>query len=394
MKTGLKLLLAVGLLSVSTSAMAESYVETLRQIAGSSRRIRVEGEAIGAQQSENLTGLTLANPEVEMSYQWGSPTGVPPRTTLDVTQSFDFGTLSGAKRALADARNNELSLQKQALLAQVTQEADRLMTEIVYYNRMGQYYASMIQSLTEMRDAVAKGVERGQKTAVDLSLVNIRLTEVENESRLCAIERDQLLRELAQLAGRDNIGWSSNEYMPYSLPADLNGWITESVKQNPEVMLAMQGVATAEKEITLRKRERLPNFSLGYTSEMVKAASYYGVKAGVELPLWANRGRVKAAQAARNASAMAREDAEFQYKSQMTSLYQKAVSMRQLAETTKALRNDESMRRNLNKMFELGRISVHEYLEQLLPIMELDMKVNQSERDYQLALVAFRAGRI
>jgi len=89
---------------------ANDYTATLRLIVAHNPATLAARSLSAAEQKENMTGLTLADPEVEFSYQWGNPAAVPDKKTLDISQSFDFATLSGGKRRVAEARNEVSAL--------------------------------------------------------------------------------------------------------------------------------------------------------------------------------------------------------------------------------------------------------------------------------------------
>lgn len=393
MKFIIRVILALFCLLGSSSVEAQNYAETLRSVIDSSRSLRVLRGETDAEKNENMTGLNLPNPEAEVSHEWGSPAGVPPRTIVSLNQAFNFSVLTGASKRLSEAKNNQSELRYQAARLALTQQVDELMTNIVYYNRLEKYYSDLYRTLEKMKENVQRGIEHGQKTIVDLSLIKVRMSEIESQISMNHIESEGLQRELALIAGRESLGFSSSEYYSYSLPEDINSELSKIGSMMPELMLAAQEVAIADRNVELRKSEGLPSFSLGYTSELVKDANYFGVKAGVELPLWANKGRVKAAEAAKSAKMLAQEDAELNFRSRMLTLYKKSEMLKQLTKEVEKLRDDATMRSNLEKMYELGKFSMHEYLVELLPIMDLDLRVINAEHDYQLALAAFRGGR-
>lgn len=380
--------------AVSALAQTSDYATTLRLAGSGNRSLKASEALMSAEQKENMTGLNLADPEVGFSYQWGNPAGVPDKKTIDLTQSFDFGVISGGRRRVAAAKNNAAAFGYDADRLRTMEEIDALMTEIVYRTRLDAWYDNAIRHLEQMRVALEKSVEKGNISRIDANSVKIEERIFISEGHINAIELKNLKSSLSRLAGGQEINWDAAEYADFSLPADFEAWSKTLAASDPLLALAKANVDIADREVSLRKSESLPGFSLGYTSEIVKDANYYGVSIGLSLPLWNNAGRVKAARLAQNAAKIAQEDAAFNYTAQLKERYAKARELQKLVRETKQLRDDCDIRVSLTKMLDAGRISVHEYLAQVFTLYELDKKVLEADRDYQLALVALRQGRL
>lgn len=376
------------------SAAADNYNATLDKIINNNPGMVASFAALDAEKAENLTGLNLANPEVGLSYQWGVPSDVPDKKTIDVSQEFDFATLSGAKKRLAKVKNKGAEAAFRQSLRAVAAEADALMTDIVYQRRLAQHYDSAINLMNRTLSAGKAALEQGQITIVDFNGIRMDLNALETDRQLNEIDYQNNLSSLAALGGSTNINWTSSDYADYNLPADFSQWLEENRVKSDGVIQARAEQNVAEGEISLRKSENLPTFSLGYTSELVKDANYHGVTLGIGLPLWANAGRVKAARAAANAAQIAGEKAALDFELKQRALYDKALVTGRMLENTRTMARDCDIHRELDKLFSSGQISAHEYMAQLLSLLELNKKVIESEYAWQKALADFRAATI
>lgn len=375
-------------------AKADDYNTTLDRIVAHNPGLVASFATLEADKAENLTGLNLENPEVELSYQWGVPADVPDKKTIDVSQGFDFATLSGAKKRLARVKNAGADAGFQQALRAVAAEADALMTDIVYQRRMTAYYDSATNLMSRTLDAARLALDKGEMTVVDYNSVRMDLNSLETDRSLNDIDYQASLSSLAALGGSTNINWTSADYADYSLPADFRGWLEANTDKAGEVRQADADMRVADAEISLRKSENLPSFSLGYTSELVKDANYHGVTLGVELPLWANSGRIKAARAAANAAKVAGEKAALDFELKQRALYDKALLSSQMLDRTRQLARECDIRDSLDKLYALGQISTHEYLTQLTSLLELHKRVIEAEYAYQKTLTEFRAATI
>lgn len=96
-------MMLLGLCATAGMSAQNSYVDALSEIARGSRTLKARTLQTQATENENMTGLNLSNPEVEFAYQWGVQNA--DKVMLDVSQGFDFATLSGAKRRVAESQN-------------------------------------------------------------------------------------------------------------------------------------------------------------------------------------------------------------------------------------------------------------------------------------------------
>ncbi len=373
---------------------ANDYTATLRLIVAHNPATLAARSLSAAERKENMTGLTLADPEVEFSYQWGNPAAVPDKKTLDVSQSFDFATLSGGKRRVAEARNEVSALTGDAAELAKSYEVDALMTRAVYLRKLQRWYDSALAHTAKVMEAAEKALAHGDMTVVDVNSIRIDRRNMEAEAELNALELASAMATLSSLGGGVRLDWDADGYLGYSLPADFDAWCATALPADPTVAAARAGVAVADREISLRRSEGLPSLSVGYTSEMVKDANYFGVSVGVTVPLWSNRGRVAASQAAKAAAAAALDDAMVTYTADLRLKYDRARALAGLAGDCRRLRDDCDISEGLKKQFDTGYIAVTDYLSQLMPLLELDRKVIEAEHDYQAALADFRGGRL
>lgn len=392
----MKRLIILAASAAATTALwgANDYTATLRLIVAHNPATLAARSLSAAEQKENMTGLTLADPEVEFSYQWGNPAAVPDKKTLDISQSFDFATLSGGKRRVAEARNEVSALTGDAAELAKSYEVDALMTRAVYLRKLQRWYDSALAHTAKVMEAAEKALAHGDMTVVEVNSIRIDRRNMEAEAELNALELASAMATLSSLGGGVQLDWDADGYLGYSLPADFDAWCATALPADPTVAAARAGVAVADREISLRRSEGLPSFSVGYTSEMVKDANYFGVSVGVTVPLWSNRGRVAASQAAKAAAAAALDDAMVTYTADLRLKYDRARALAGLAGDCRRLRDDCDISEGLKKQFDTGYIAVTDYLSQLMPLLELDRKVIEAEHDYQAALADFRGGRL
>ncbi|MDE5552056.1 MAG: TolC family protein, partial [Muribaculaceae bacterium] len=304
-------LLALLMPAASATLQADEYSDVLYSILSSNRGLKSERAMVDAERSENMTGLNLANPEVEFAYQWGTPGSSPDKKILDVSQSFDFATLSGGKRRVASGRNVVAERNYMASRMSVAGDIDRQMTEAVYLTKMATLYMVTDTLMSQFEHASYNRLQKGDMTAIEYNMVLMQRRNSVTDIALNRIEIETVMSELSRLAGGEMPIWQPTEYCAWSVPADIAGWVSTAAGIAPEVSVARAESELAADEVSLRRKEGLPSFSLGYTSEMIRDDNHFGVSVGVELPLWGNHGRVKAAKAAAAAAAVRLDDIQY-----------------------------------------------------------------------------------
>ena len=98
----LAITLTVAALVLPTPCAAQTDVNAVLATVEAHLRLTLDAE-----QQANHAETTLDDPEIEVAQQWGSPSSIGTRQNLNVSQRFDAATLTGSKRRLAGARDEE-----------------------------------------------------------------------------------------------------------------------------------------------------------------------------------------------------------------------------------------------------------------------------------------------
>jgi hypothetical protein len=85
-------------LFASISLNAQNSITTvLKAIEDNNTTLKALKETAEAQKLENKTGIYLSGPEIGFNYLWGNPSAIGNRNDLNITQTFDFPTITGMK---------------------------------------------------------------------------------------------------------------------------------------------------------------------------------------------------------------------------------------------------------------------------------------------------------
>lgn len=389
----LKTILPAVTFAVAGTASGQSvFPEQQAVIQKNNLNLKAQGTECAVTHADNMTGLNLADPEVAVSYMFGQPSDVPNKTNISVTQSFDFATLSGAKRRVAEADNALSSAQLEVERQSFALLVENALINYVYQVRLCAELENQLAVLRKLHDYADKGLAKGAITQLDYNKIELSMLKMENDLAEARQEAGAQRLELYALNGGEP--FSLPETWPAAgLPASFDDWLKQTERSNASLKLLQTGIVRSAREVELRKKQGLPEFSVGYTNELIKNSNYHGVAIGFSLPLWSNAGRVKNARSAETAARLRAESMTEEYGARKRSEYERA---RMLGETSRryaafSQRIDRQNYAYLKKAYDAGTITVFEYIQEQESFFEHAVSSLTAERDYQLARAALYA---
>lgn len=310
----------------------------------------------------NHTNLNLPNPEVEFGYLWGSPSSIGHRKDVSAVQSFDFATVSGAKRRLARQQDALADWQYKESRMQLLLEAHHLCLDAIYYNAMCKELMQRKQYAEEITSAQQKRLEQGDINRIEYNQVKLDLAAVCAELMRCNTERAAVMAELQRLNGGEPLLIEATDYPAVAIANDFEAWYAEAEQKSPALAYVKQQIDVSNRELAVRRADGLPTVSLGFMGEYVSGENYQGVKVGMSIPLWANKNRVRQAKAEVEAAKARQTDARQQFYSRLHNLFVQQRGLRQVVQSyQEALRATDNTSL-LKKALDAGSISTMDYL--------------------------------
>ena len=310
----------------------------------------------------NHTNLNLPNPEVEFGYLWGSPSSIGHRKDVSAVQSFDFATVTGAKRRLARQQDALADWQYKESRMQLLLEAHHLWLDAIYYNAMCKELMQRKQYAEEITSAQQKRLEQGDINRIEYNQVKLDLAAVCAELMRCNTERAAVMAELQRLNGGEPLLIEATDYPAVAIANDFEAWYAEAEQKSPALAYVKQQIDVANRELAVRRADGLPTVSLGFMGEYVSGENYQGVKVGMSIPLWANKNRVRQAKAEVEAAKARQTDARQQFYSRLHNLFVQQRGLRQVVQSyQEALRATDNTSL-LKKALDAGSISTMDYL--------------------------------
>ena len=372
-----------------TAAGAQTIDDILGQVGENNLTLKALQQQLDAGADANLAEARLEGPEVEFGYLFGEDGRR--RHDFGVSQSFDFGALTGARKRLALGQNELLALEYRTSRRDILTQARKLVYRIVNCNALIAEYTRRADNARAVEQAYRSGYEKGEFSVIDYRKAAVGLAEAEGTLRLCEVERDGLLAELKNLNGGEDIVITSCEQETVLLPGSFGLWLEQASGKSSALEYVRTSTSTSEKQLKLSRSEAFPSLSVGYKSEVVPGEGFRGVSVGVSIPLWSAGKKISSAKKQLEAARLAEQDALVQFRTNAENLYEKAASLAESAAGYALLTDSDEGLRDLQKALDSGQMSLLDYMNEISYFYSSRELALQTQLEYLLAVADLMA---
>lgn len=367
-----------------TVASAQDFSGALKQIEENNTTLKQLRSEAEADKLQAQTGLTIADPSVNLAHLWDIKNEGGYRINVGATQTFDFPSVYYWKKRISEGECSAAEIRYSLGRKSILLEAESICISLVYHNAIQKELLRCLDNAEKIAEVWEQKYEAGAASIVELNEAKLGLLSASKAVRENEIERKALVDELCRLNGGVAMDLSDDEFSGMLLPADFEIWYSDAVKLSSELQALENAKTVAASGVKLAKSQWLPKFSIGYVSESNADVSLHGVGFGFSIPLWENKGKVKAAKA-REAAAISRaEDELLQFHISLRGKYNKALSMFETSSDYRASLAELSTIDLLYTALEAGEIGVDEYIYGVSLWQDALIEVLACERDCRL----------
>jgi len=357
----------------------------LEEVSENNPEILSYQKLLEAKKIEARTGLTPSDPSVSFGYMPGNSEAIGNKKVWSVNQSFSFPTkyllLGKVSKSTIILAEQEFNLGKLLTLL----DAKLTMFDLIYNEKTLSVLLTRKEGYDRLQTAWKKMVDYGEATileynkiTMELSSLNLRITRTEADISM-------LKNKLRFLSGNNSTLPDIKNY-PLTAEPDPDFLISEKTLNHPSFIIPEKEYILSGEQFKLSKTGSLPEFQIGYNSEIIPGETYAGPVAGFTIPLWSNSNRIKAASAMADHSA-AKRDAELtRLKSEVQYEYSnmKALkkSMMEIADILKSTDNKKYLDIALNN----GEISITTYFSDLSVMNQIEDQHLELEHEYNKSL--------
>lgn len=346
---------------------------------------------VTAQKMENRTDLNPPDPTVGVNYLRPNPRVSDRRLDFSISQEFEFPTVYGLRRQVANRQNEALDITFQLQRQEILEEAVRTWLQWLYY----QEYRSILQLQNRHAQQIATSYQRafdaGQINILDRNKARLHavmaqkaydLNEIEIKSTYDQLQRLNGGKSLSGL-GLDPDAQTTQHFPNWEVPGEIDTWLAHIQGKSMLVNAIEKDLEVARTQEKLATAMQLPNLEIGFMREQDIEVDFRGVTLGVSIPLWHHRNRRNHARLQTVAQQNRLFDTSQQFEQEQINLFRKATALKRQLNELRAVLENTSSPELMRKALDLGEITLVDYLVEQQLYYELMETTLQTELEYQ-----------
>ncbi len=382
-------------LLISIAANAQSSVaDVLRAVEQNNMELKANERKVAAQRAEDSAENNLPDPTLSYAHLWES--GNTDNTTGEfiVSQSFDFPTLYAGRNRLNRSKTALYDKETLKLRQELLLQAKEVCIDIITLRKQQALLRERLTNAEELGKLYNTRLQNGDANIIEINKINLELLNVKTESSLCETALNNKLEELRQLNGGNAINLYADSYDAASLPADFETLKAEVIEYDPTVAVLGSQYEMMGKALSVNKQGWLPKLELGYRRDTDTGLKYNGVVMGVSIPIFENRGKVKAAKAQRANIGYLKENAISAAETELRRNYNEATALNAtIAEYDKTLKAQQDIE-ILKQALYGGEISMIDYFVEATVVYQSKLNCIELESRYQKLLAQIYRSRL
>jgi outer membrane protein TolC len=361
MQKNIALALCACLMSLGGYTQSSGIQATLQSIEQNNRELQAMTAQSETRRLQLLSENSLPDPQIGGYYLPFGEHTPGDYSEFEVSQSMEFPTVYSARKNWIEAQVLAAELQLSARRQEILLQAEQLCMELVHLRKRLLVAQERYEQAKKISEQVEALHEKGQVGLLELNKAKVAWMQVQFRVEQLENEENGLLLSLADLNGGNELTFGSTDYESDLLLAEKDVLWQEKLAQDPLLRQLEQRQDIATQGMKVAKSQGLPDLSVGYNYQGVAGSNYSGIYAGLSIPLWNNRHKVKAArseldyQGAYSASEMAHARTAFE---KSYNSYQLLFTEYEAYRSTMDGLNSEDL---LLQAYELGEISFMEY---------------------------------
>lgn len=379
-----KIAFAIGvcLFSLMSFAQDNDVARALQEVEQNNNELKAFTNRVKSKQLEMKASNNLNNPEVGAYYLPFGTHNSGDYIEFQISQSFEFPTVYAARKNLIKQQNADLSLAFEEKRQVILLNAKQLCIKLIVLNKKLTIEQQRVEQAQKVFEQTKALFEKEQIGVLTFNKAKIAWMQEQFNVQKLELQQQNLLSELKNLNGGIELTLSSDNLALESVASQEAIW-QEKLSAEPKLISLQQQDEIAQQELKLNKNLSLPNLTAGYNHQGIAGEYYSGVYGGISIPLFSNKGKVKAAKANLESQQIFTNVYMQQAKTDFVKQFNEYQLLQQkhkaYHETLEGL-NSETL---LFKAYELGEISFMEYYvelqfyrEALNTMLDMEKRIN------------------
>lgn len=362
-----RIVFAIGvcMLTMGLYAQEPGMSRVLQEIAENNKKLKAFSSLIESRHLDMKTKNNLPDPQTDVYYlPWGNNNGGN-YTELQISQSFAFPTVYGARGKLIDQQMEKMQMEYEALRQEILLKAKKRLQEIIYLNKKLAVEKQRAKKAKQVFNQIRELYE--QEEVGKLELNKAKVTWMQEQFRIQQIEsqkRNELVI-LKELNGGNEVAFNPSEYDRNLAIEPVDSLWKNKLLEDPNLAVLNQQEKVARQQVNLSKNQTLPDLTAGFNYQGAPNSSFSGLYGGISIPLWNSRNEVKAAKARvqyQQSHSQARRMESFAGFQRQYNEYQMLLNKFKTYQSTLQGLKSETL---LFESYRLGEISFIEYFMEL-----------------------------
>ena len=382
----IKRFLILGCILIHFSIMyAQDISAFLGQVSENNPEILAYQKLLEAKEIEARTGLTPSDPVVNFGYMPGNSESIGTKRIWSVSQSFSFPTKYLLQRKISRSTISlaveEFNLGKLLILL----DTKLTMFDLIYNEKTLSVLLQRKEGYGSLRAAWKKMIDFGEATVLEYNKITMELSSINLSITKTEADIIILKNRLLFMSGNKSALPDLSGY-PLVEEPDPDILISEKTITHPSFIIPEKEYLISCEEIKLSKTGSLPEFQVGYNSEIIPGEIYSGPVAGLTIPLWSNSNKIKAASAMAFHSA-AKRDAELtRLKSEVVNEFTNLKALKKSMIEISDILESADNKKYLDIALTNGEISLTTYFSNLSVMNQVEDRLLELEHEYNLSL--------
>ncbi len=390
-KIGIMLLWLTG--TVCTASAQSGIDRVLESIAQNNKELQANEQLTQAQIAEAKAENNLSDPSVSYAYTYGSRKELGKDSELSVTQGFDFPTQYAGRKSLNHRKSELFGYQQESLRRSLMLQAKNLCLDLVLLNQERRLLETRIENAESLNELFQKRLSTGDANILETNKIRLELMNVHTQSDANQVARQTALQQLAGLNGGLPIEFTETDYAPALPPTDFMALKAEVLSSDADLQALQSQSEVARKQLSVNKAGWLPKLEVGYRRTTGEGAQFNGFIVGGSIPLFENRGKVKAAKAQSLAAQLQETSAQEQAEATLRALYTEATQLQTSMQSYDLPLIDESLRL-LREALEARQISLIEYYTEAETLYNSRSQYQTLQNRYQKVMAEIWKSRL
>ncbi len=359
----------------------------LVNIAKNNKTLQTQNKYWDAQKLQYNTGITLYDPLVSYDYMRGTPHAIAGnQTDINVIQRFDFPTVYGKKRRLAEEQSKQADFSLTANRQLILLEAKKICIELVYRKKLREKIEERKTKIDNFLTDFQTKLDKGEGNVLDVNKAKLQLIEINKDLQLNASTINQLTQKLTELNGGNEIVFTGTDYPDY-MPVPLFEELEKEIESyDPVRKYLEQEKVIAQKQIEVTKALTLPKVEAGYHYQGILGQNFHGARVGLSIPLWENKNRIKQSQAELSLTEVQLTEHINEHYYDIKQLHEKYVNLQKTVEDYQNVLSSINSIQLLDKALSFGEITTIQYFLEASYFYTATNNFLQVEKEYNEVL--------